>query len=510
MDQLTSPVADEQQDVVELHVDRLPLRLSGWADCPSTDDDLILYLMLGSVLLGTLRRDQRRPEAPDGSAVGFNVADFGLGAFAKIGGIQEIAISCELAGEAPRRFAVGTAEVLEPRPLNIRQGGALGFRLADAWLEGSRNLTLRFEASRKIAKSFDAYQCVGSAPVSVAADRPVDRMAKLAAVTLVNPFAPVLFVFKGEDGSIDAIDLLPFPSLLRGGMHAAERLLANCGADEVADTAALSGELLAAWLQKLEQPSRTVTSISLDGALETGLEPVLNDDLLGWISDGLAIQISVDASAKPPPDFIAEKLERHRRTGGDEGGHRLHLPADCIPTISALLRPVPTGAAPGIAAGGMGIVDCERHGRVWSVWMPGFASRFEDFQFAGAKQSAPALEVRGEAGGLPEGRDIGLNWPLAVAFRDPPQRISRNSPFEIASDFAGPLLRHAPQAKPTSVGMLVLAGVTSSDPTPLLESLVRQEGVKAAQLVVCRREGTADGKLIAALEQLFPNRHHIV
>jgi hypothetical protein len=502
---------------IDLKLDALPMRLSGFAASRGQEgraEDLMPCLMLGSMLLGTIRRDQPRPEMASESGeppppIGFDVPDFGLTAFAAITGLGDLGITVETDQDHRFKFTLdSSSQNRSCAPLGLRHKGSLGFRLADAWLESSRNLSLRFEADPKTAKTVDAYQCAFNTLVSVAAERPIGGLASLVTFTLINPFAPVLLVFKDHDGSIDAIDFLPFPSLLRGGLHAAERLILGGGAEDVADAAAMSAQLVAAWLQRLERPARCVTNILIDPSIQTGLEPVLNGDLLSWMNDGLGIGVRVGDCAPEIPQFIAEALASYS-SSTSVSGHTLHLPADCIPTISALLRPLPSSAAAELVSGAMGIVDWNRHGRVWSVWQPPFMNRIEGLQFSEAMQFAPALAVSGESAAA-EQREIRLDWPLALAFREQPMRIARNNPFEIASDFGGALLRKGTRSEPRAVSVLVLCDPGSSDPLPLLESLTRQDEIRVADVVICRSDPDENTELTERLGQLFGERHRIV
>jgi hypothetical protein len=515
MDELSSSFVDDQAGApaVELQLDAVPMKLSGSAVAPNEEqgDDLVLGLMLGSVFLGTIRHERTRADIAGEHApqTGFDVPDFGLGAFAAIAGLSGLGITAERGEGQVVRLALPNKQEVPCSPLGIRHKNSLGFRLADLWLENSRNLSLRFEADARVLKTMDAYQCANSALVSVASDRSIGRMASLVSIALINPFSPVLFVFKGEDGSIDAIDFLPFPSLVRGGSHAAERVILRGGADEVKDTAALSGQLVKAWLERLERPSECVEIIRIDPAIETGLEPILDDDLLNWITESLGVAIEVGDGPSQIPTFIAELLAR-RSGRASATGHVLHLPADCIPTISALVRRLPANAAAGVVSGGMGVVDCSRRGRIWSVWQPSFVSRFEGFQFAEANQFAPALTVRGDEDSDSARREIRMAWPLALAFRDQLVRVGRNSPFEIAPDYEGPLLREGTDPEPRSISVLVLHDPASRDPLPLFESIARQTSIQISNFVICRPNGEENSKLAESLGQLFGEGFSIV
>jgi len=322
---------------------------------------------------------------------------------------------------------------------------------------------------------------------------------------LVNPFEPVLLVFKGEDQAIDAIDFVPFPSLARGGLHAAERLIAALGADDVADTAAISADLTVAWMERRADTSRCITSIELDPAVQTGLEPVLNRDLLSWIMARLDIRVRL-ATGSAQAAFVAEMIPLENRSPR-VAGHTLHLPADCIPTIAGLLRRLPDDAGAQRLTGAYGISEWNRHGRVWSVWQPPLPEKVEALQFADAPRFGPSMTVKGARTGA--ARPLVLQWPLAVAFREQPTRIGQSGPFEIAADRDEPLLRAGSVRRPRRAGILMLGVSPTADPTRLLESLVQQEDVEIDYVLICKSPEEQD-ELGRTLTRMFPDRYQVV
>src|SRR4051794_27525807 len=151
MDQQTSSLVDERSDArgALLELDAQPLKLCGWAACsgePVTDDGLVLFLRVGSVLLGTIRRDRPRTEAAreaetEAPIVGFDVPDFGLLPFALMTGLSGLFITAEAGEDASARVSLDSSphQSANCQPLSTRHKGFAGIRLADAWIEGSRN-----------------------------------------------------------------------------------------------------------------------------------------------------------------------------------------------------------------------------------------------------------------------------------------------------------------------------------------------------------------------------------
>lgn len=504
---------------VEFHLDTVPMKLCGWAASTIADranDELILSLMMGSVLLGNLRRDRPRPDVDKhlgygGPAAGFGIADFGLAAFARVHGIDDIAIVISGSGVSKKRhqLPLDDTRVGEIDPLGIRRGLRKTVRLADLWLENDRTLNLRFDDKGKQTLWLDAYQC-GPGPqqrlIKVAAERAITGPVSLATITLLNPFLPLLLVIKGEDHAVEAIDIVPFPSLARGGLHLSERLLAGHGGDDLGDTATVSAELLGALIRRTNGPTGYVTTIELDPQVHTGLEPMLNDDLLSWVGAHLGIRtrISVPEGRGKVPDFIRAALARHAPKRA-KSGHSLYMPADCIPTIAALVNRLPVEAAEQTLTGGMAVVEWNRHGRIWSVWQPPLGDWLEGLQLNASRRSSPMLSVK--AGARASGMVVNLDWPLALALQDRATRKAIESPFETASELELPLLRNGAMPSAAAVCVVVLFGPEGRSPLPLLESLARQLAVGPIEVIVCLPQGRDRTAVIDALSTLFPGRH---
>ncbi|TVV72099.1 hypothetical protein [Sphingomonas solaris] len=496
---------------IELHHDPVPHRMNGWA-APDTSesaaDAVTLTLMLGAVALGTVRRGVVRPDVQAhlgfaGPPCGFSLADYGLAAFARLSGLADIMIAAGGIGVTGGHFPLmPLPSAATGQPLGTRSRGGQALRLADLWFETRRDLAIRFEAAAAGLR-LDAYQCPpDTGLVKVAANLPVGGPVAIATVRLLNPYLPVLIVLRDAGGGIGAIDHLPFPSLARGGPHAAERLMSARGGDEPAEIAALSGELLDTLLAR-PQPGTTVTTVELDGEVHTGLEPILDDDLLAWITGFLRIAVTLPADTTGDGrdvGFIRERLARHPVAA--RPGHALLVPADAIPTIAALVRRLPPGAGEQTIAGGMAVVDWSRHGSVWSVWTPPLGDWLEGLQTADAKRSVPLLRL---AGAADAGAASAPDWPLALALRGKPVRMAAEGPFEIAAEVPLPLLREGAAIVGVPVTVAVLFDRDDTSPLALLESLARQEGCGALELIVCRPADTDDAVLRAALTAGFPH-----
>jgi hypothetical protein len=507
-------------DAIGMHFDSRPMKLGGWAAPFAAERaarGLTLALMAGDMLIGTLRRDVARPDVDghlgySGPPCGFSVPDFGLAAFAHVTGLRDLAVVAR-DGDSPGArtpLPIPDAADLRVDPLGSRGIAIKGLKLTDLWLDSSRDLSLRFEASEQFAGSVTFFQCTTGDDrmlVALGAGQVIGGLVSVASAKLINPFLPVLLVFKSIDGAIEGIDVVPFPSLVRGGLHEAERLLTGNGGDDLADSASVSATLLHALIQCGERQD-CVGRIALDPAIHTGLEPILNDELLAWIGDFLGVSIDAGSPGELP-DFVAERLRRHVGRAG-ASRHGLRLPADCIPTIAALVNRLPAGLAAQEVSGGMAVAEWNRHGRVWSVWQPPMAGQFAGLQGKGAVQVAASLDVQGTPAGEKPGAAPALSWPLAIALRDMATRVTQDGPFEAAAEVALPLLRNGALPGDAGVSALILCDRADQSVLALLESLARQEMVGAIDVTVSRPTAKPDPELAQALVTLFPDRHRVV
>lgn len=513
MDQLSATIPEaENASTPTIELRPGPVALAGRIVLDAAEpNDAVAALMVGETVLGPLRLTKdEAPGREGGTALQFSAADFGLAAFARICGLSDLSIMVEGAAGPVRQFIPDAVSSTSPfSPLGTRlSAGPSNARLADLWFESGRRLVLRFEATSKVGKTIDVYQGGTGLPlILIVPEQPICGLTPALDVPLINPFAPLLLVVKGEDGQIDAIDLIPFPSLVRGGLHHPELLIASNGADEVSVAAHLSRDLLAGWIERLDQSARCISTIEIDPAVHTGLEPILNEDLLRWLSETFGVALQLAKGGSEVPGFIREKIAELPSDGGSRG-HILHLPACSVPTIAALVAVFPGDAASSTLAGGTAVANWSQRGPVWSVWIPPFGDTLEQLQPAGAQRFAPALTIRGRSVASEPANNIVLRFPIAIVLREPPTRVGSDSPFEISPE-VGELLQKAKSAGKCAVDAVIFAESGVENQLALLESLARQEGIEVNHLVLCGRAGSAAPEVADALASLFDGRAEI-
>ncbi|AMK18932.1 hypothetical protein [Sphingobium sp. MI1205] len=501
---------------VELSIDPGNNRLRGWA-APSlaerADDPLSISLMLGPVCLGAIRRDVPRPDVEQhlgflGPAVGFDFDDFGLRLFACLSRIDDICLSTagptvEAATHSLPPFEIGAMKTLTPLGLLKKSIG--GIRLVDVWFESHRNLSFRFDGAGHTDGTIDFYQLAYSPTrslIKVGSDLPLAG-SKIVTARLLNPFCPVLMVIKDSSGGIRAIDTLPFPSLVRNGWHAAERMLAGYGGDELGDAAELSRSYLAALAGRLIDPQNHVGKIMIDAAAYTGLERAIHEDLTNWLRCFLHAKVIREGEKS---EYILDESEARSCVDDDpQDSHILYLPADAIPTIAVMVNALPQGLEDQKVFGSMGVVEWQRHGRIWSVSFPALDGSLEALQPYGFQQPFPRLQLC-SCEPVVSGSKLIPSWPLAVILREKPPRISNESAMEMAADI--PRLFETDYFTDTEeLSVLILFDPVEVSPVPLLESLIRQ-GMGTLDITICHPADADESTLRDALNNLLPGQPH--
>ena len=151
-------------------------------------------------------------------------------------------------------------------------------------------------------------------------------------VELLNPLMPVLLELSAADGTSRAFAMLPFPSLLPGGIHGAELRALQIESNPMDAFWALSEAMLQEAVGADVLSGRSVVSLSVasDQGTDNGL--VLSAPFQEWLTSvfGLGVELS-DAPAE------SAGAVRELASAALERGLQLVLPPKFVPTISALV-----------------------------------------------------------------------------------------------------------------------------------------------------------------------------
>ena len=301
-----------------------------------------------------------------------------------------------------------------------------------------------------------------------------------AQITLLSPYAPLLIVCRDADGMIRGMDILPFPSLCRGGLHSAERRAFADGGDDIDALVRLSGAILDGLLRRREGPPLSIAVMTAGAA---GNEVILSPDFGEWLRWTMNAQLLLLADQR------------------QEGIADLVLGVHAAPSLSALSCATDPAAALQSAPFSLSPPPGDT-GPVWLGSMPSSRGWLDQLQPDAVRGWYPRM--RGAP--LPDG---GGAWPgpagiAAVGFARRAPSLATELLFPSGTGDAT-----AAALKPLSITLCI--GLEADDGTPrlLLESLAMQDGAAQMRCVVAVA-GTPPAELVAMLESTFPDRHDIV
>lgn len=265
--------------------------------------------------------------------------------YEKIVQIQDLHGLRLIVGEELTRPSLG---VYSPS-IFIHAFGVEGIQIESVWYVNSRDLRLVFEKSLSFSlpRVFRAYQydpAVGGGLVLVGEFILQGKDWQLTDLQLVNPYLPVLLTLATSDGYLTDAALIPYPSLLPGGIHEHECYIGNAALDP----AALAQELLPEHLLALKH-GWALGQLQVDIREALGSESILSNDVKEWLWSIFSLRI------KPwrPPELsqalaefwqqvfdtlplmrTAEKFSD--QTARERGGRTLLCPARAIPSLRAM------------------------------------------------------------------------------------------------------------------------------------------------------------------------------
>ena len=349
-------------------------------------------------------------------------------------------------------------------------------------------------------------------------------------LALMNPLMPLLLELSDPSGKSLSLSLLPFPSLLRGGLHGAE-LTATLPLGPPEEALWRFSEALL--IEALGAPGaapRSITALRVDPVGALGVEPVFSGVMQDWLMAlfGLALGLEHDAAPDdqeqdPGLIWLATMLTSGsamtpalaaRRPADPMPGSILILAGDAVPSLQALVsRRI--GDLSSERAGPFLVADrAERRGQ-WSVGLPLSGLAFlPSLQPTSAPLPCPVLrgsvlsEPEPAAASGPETETVPapmVAFPLAIAYRDPPTVNEAELMMPVATDTPLPLLRGMP-GEAASLPALSLA-LAVTDPAlarATLSSLARQSGLGGCEVLLCPGPSVDHAGLAGMVREVLP------
>lgn len=450
-------------DGARLHVERHGNgTLSGWAHDPAGEAHITLEV--ADKTLMTVPRTVARADVD--AAVGAG-AQGGAQGGAKGFSVDVDALATLLAladpadrPEAALTFA-GTRHAIPAAP-PVAPCRTLRGLVADLWLADTHHLRLRTEAA--VTAVTAAQLASGALTGGETATAPRESLVTLP---LAHPLEPVLLVLH-TDGT-PVLGIVPFPSLLRGGVHEAEGIA--CAADGT-DIAHYAYEIASALITRPR--ARTLRLAPPRGI----------------------------AATRAHHCGLAAFLARHARIASDPADEALAIPADAVPTLASLV------------GGGRGILAA-RPAPNEALWFWRKTTTAALDALIPTAEPAPSLEPDG---GRPllirplEGEDTALETRLHPVPEAPPQPLPSDVTLvRLADRTADPALVEAdtppgvtvydPQGVPLDTSALAQGPVLFLDRAvvlhdlrtlALLADIARLPGIATAGCLIVREWRAGD------------------
>ncbi|GLI94516.1 glycosyltransferase [Methylocystis echinoides] len=507
-------------DVTKLSLDEFDGdRIWGWA-WRSTETTLPsqrhpVELWCGETRLGRIARWHDRPDAD----AHLGAPPWPKGFSAPVGALNALCrlMGGETGGFHPTlRFHENAASTLAENPdwrslaafrtLRAAEGG--DWRIDDLWWANSHLLKARASLQARddgrppttLMRLFQpATDANGRRELALVDETPVEAHKGVYAFGLRNPFMPILLVGYDDAGDISFTDLLPFPSLLRGGLHAAEAAAVQNPAGGLDALRRVNDAYLAeavGW--DASAPSPALAEICVDLLKATGAEPVFEPQLCEWIISVFNLpviganvggRIATDLGDPAFVDYAEALLDHFIPTHPREGRLRLTLPCSAVPTISALVSrrlSVDAGKTPGSYL----VVDASLTQRRFLLTYPANLPKTIADVVAPQIALSPVSCLMGTDESATGGA-MGQSQPVAILFLDlaPDAREKLLHPIPVDAPVASP----AAGGGPGRISVFIRLGDADTDIRLLLDSLARQRtGAALEVFLIVTRAQAAD------------------
>jgi hypothetical protein len=265
-----------------------------------------------------------------------------------------------------------------------------GTRIENAWLPERGRLRLMIAGGADAARtSLRAYQ---AAPASPAELRMLGTGVQLPLlgpvlhdVEMLHSLMPLVLELTDAQGATCALALLPFPSLLPGGLHNAELRALQSDPIPMDNFWSLSDALLQEALGRPGYTDRSVVGIAVNGASERSNHPIAQAAMQEWLAAVFGLS--------------------ERKVA--EQGLELLIPPESVPTISALVSRRLDAGEGAAMSGPYLVAETDSHRPRWAVSLPVGTD---------AGNSVPMLRKFGADPVLPAKV---APIPLTIAFRSP-------------------------------------------------------------------------------------------
>ncbi|MCC6920791.1 MAG: hypothetical protein IT548_16455 [Alphaproteobacteria bacterium] len=390
----------------------------------------------------------------------------------------------------------------------VLRAAAKPSHLGDAWYINAFDMRLRFLPSQEKGVARAYQYAVASATLMLIGEAFVGAAGGYLDIAPGNPFCPILTTFSDTDGTLTAVEILPFPSLSRGGLHYGEACAQSGNAGYLADLRTLSDRLTQRWL---ERPAPALAHVAVDITRAVGAEPIFQPAIREWL--GAIMATPLEATGTPQKAVVGEYLrgalstEVTARKAAESDNHPravLTIPGDAIPTISAMIGEV--GCPNADAIGAFIVADNLTAVPKWQIALPPDAglrdlqpgpADFPVLSWPSAAANDTAAEVR---------------IPLAIRFLSGAPLSEAELVLPAATRWtAAALSRRGEEAADNSVSVIVPLGQLPARAFANFIESLKQQTAPATEVIVVSHGAQADlAAMRAQLARQFPGRYFVL
>lgn len=498
---------------------------------PIPEDDFLIELRVGTTAIAQQRRTIQRPDVDratgqPGVAKGYRMPVLAAAAaVAVLGQPEGLGLSVSFAGgdvslakQPPRLLDLGQFRSLRM----CEPGGPVFF--ADLWFASEHELRIRIDKVSKVHGLAPPYRLRFYQPEFV----PGVRLALIGEVAVTgdslnfvspvlrNPLLPLLITVSAANGDTVAMDLIPFPSLCRGGLHHAELQSLATNAGYIADLRSVSDSFLrdmAGIAGKTAAGRLETLRIDMRGA--TGTERIMSPAVLQWLV--LARRLRVEAAGETGDAECDAMLGRSlaelsglMAAARRKQGLALTIPADALPCLAALTSQRLNAGADGKPVTCSFLTANVLTGQpLWYVSVPMGGMWWQALQPGHIPALTPVISLAGSGKSDLPGEDQAGRTAMAIRFLDEAMRGDDTRLLPVAPDLPQVLAGSGSNA-PVSV----VVSVRNNAPLlqDMLASLAAQTVADRVELVIVnnRSFGSVRAAIEAIAAGLFPGRYSVI
>jgi GT2 family glycosyltransferase len=393
------------------------------------------------------------------------------------------------------------------------------------WYSNDRDLRISFNAQSLadvqsvVVRGYQYDPVVGGGLTLLGEHELTHGFVQLADFALINPYLPVLLTLARPDAFLVDATLLPYPSLLPGGVHEVEGFISKSRL--AGDLSALARSLVTEHLRARDATQGwALGQLQIDIHEAIGAERIFSSDVKEWLWSVFSLRIKVwrmpesDATniaywdeVFAAPWYLQSEESFKRNAVREQQGITIVCPPDAVPTLHVLTASQ-TKCGLKRLCGGEYIITREHTNSRWRVILPTWTQNTERaFVLDGAIRYPIVLS--GKAAYSSE--TAKSSTPIAIIKRDMHMRHSTQLIMPVAPEIDSSLSARNLVEGLWRIGVVItVEAINHESFQALLESLKLQCNVEICAVVMASPQSVDYSMFASLLQGYFPQRNHLV